>query len=59
MPRLFRVLFVLVIVAVVVVTTATADPSVCTRGVSSAGPVVLRHGEISGSTTSHTEACLP
>ena len=59
MPRLFRLLFVFVVVAVVVVTTATADPSVCTHGVSSAGPVVLRHGEINGSTTPHTEACLP
>jgi hypothetical protein len=59
MPRLLRLLFVSVIVAVVVVTTATADPSVCTHGVSSVGPVVLRHGEISGSTASHTEACLP
>jgi hypothetical protein len=59
LPRLLRLVVLAVIIATVVVTTATADPPACTHGVSSVGPVVLRHGQISGSTAPHTEACLP
>jgi hypothetical protein len=32
----------------------------CTHGVSSVGPVVIANGNaVGGSTTPHTEACLP
>jgi hypothetical protein len=57
--RLLRLVLVGVLLAVVVVTTATADSPACTRGVSSVGPVTLTQGHLSGDTTPHTEACLP
>lgn len=59
MARLLRLVLVAALVAVVVVTTATADSPVCTHGVSSVGPVTLTHGRLGGDTTPHTEACLP
>lgn len=57
--RLLRLLLIGGLIAVVVVTTATADSPSCTRGVSSIGPVTLTHGRLSGDTRPHTEACLP
>jgi hypothetical protein len=57
--RLLRLIMVGALIAVVVVTTATADSPVCTHGVSSVGPVTLTHGQFRGDTTPHTEACLP
>jgi hypothetical protein len=56
--RLVRLVVVSSLIAVIVVTTATADSPVCTRGVSSVGPVTIVHGRVSGNTTPHTEACL-
>jgi hypothetical protein len=58
--RLLRLVLVAGFIAVVVVTTATADPpAACTHGVSSIGPVTLTDGHLTGDTTPHTEACLP
>lgn len=57
--RLLRSVLVGALVAVVLVTTATADRPVCTHGVSSIGPVTLTHGHLGGDMTPHTEACLP
>ena len=59
MARLLRLILIGALIAVVVVTTATADSPACTHGVSSIGPVTLTHGHLSGDTTPHTEACLP
>jgi hypothetical protein len=56
--RLLRLVVVCSLIAVVVVTTATADSPVCTHGVSSVGPVTIVHGRVSGDTTPYTEACL-
>lgn len=56
---LLRLVVVGALIAVVVVSTATADSPVCTHGVSSVGPVTLEHGRLVGNTTPHTEACLP
>lgn len=56
--RLLRLVVVGSLIAVVVVTAATADSPVCTHGVSSVGPVTLVHGRLSGDTTPQTEACL-
>jgi hypothetical protein len=58
MARLLRFVLVGAFIAVVVVTTATADSPVCTHGVSSVGPVTLTQGRLSGNATPHTEpAC--
>lgn len=57
--RLLRLVLMGVLIAVVVVTTATADSPACTHGVSSIGPVTITHGHLSGDTRPHTEACLP
>jgi hypothetical protein len=57
--RLLRLVLVGVVLAIVVVTTATADSPVCTHGVSSVGPVTLTNGRLSDDATPHTEACLP
>jgi hypothetical protein len=57
--RLLRLALFAVLIAVLVVTTATADTPVCTHGVSSVGPVTLTHGHLSGNTTPRTDACLP
>jgi hypothetical protein len=59
MARLLRLVVVCALIAVVVVTTATADSPACTHGVSSVGPVTLTDGHLSGDTRPHTEACLP
>jgi hypothetical protein len=59
MARLLRLVLVGAVIAVVVVTTATADSPACLRGVSSIGPVTLQHGRLSGDTKPHTEACVP
>ena len=59
MARLLRLVLVGAVLAVVVVTTATADSPVCTHGVSSVGPVTLTQGRVGGDTTPHTQACLP
>lgn len=59
MARLLRFVLAGALIAAVVVTTATADRSGCTHGVSSIGPVTLTHGRLSGDTTPRTEACLP
>jgi hypothetical protein len=59
MARLVRLVVVGILVAVVVVTTATADSPACTRGVSSVGPVTLEHGHLGGDPEPRTEACLP
>ena len=66
MARLLRLVLLGALIAVVVVTTATADRPACTHGVSSVGPVTLsraangRIGQILyGETKPHTEACLP
>jgi hypothetical protein len=57
--RLLRLVLVGALIAAVVVATATADSPSCTHGVSSAGPVALTQGQLSGDTEPHTEACLP
>jgi hypothetical protein len=57
--RLLRLVLVGAVIAVVVVTAATADPSACRHGVSSIGPVTLTHGRLGGDTKPHTQACLP
>ena len=57
--RIIKLALLAALIAVVVVTTATADTPVCTHGVSSVGPVTLTHGRLSGNTTPQTEACLP
>jgi hypothetical protein len=57
--RLLRLALIAVLIAVLVVTTATADTPVCTHGVSSVGPITLRQGHLSGNTTPRTDACLP
>ena len=57
--RLLRLILIGALIAVVVVTTATADSPACTHGVSSIGPVTLTHGHLSGDISPHTEACLP
>jgi hypothetical protein len=57
--RLVRVVLVGALTAVVIVSAATADSPVCTHGASSAGPVTLIQGRLSGDTVPHTEACLP
>jgi hypothetical protein len=57
--RLFRLALLAGVIAVIVVTTATADTPVCTHGVSSVGPVTLTHGHVEGYTTPRTETCLP
>ena len=57
--RLLRLVLAGALIAVVVVTAATADTPTCTHGVSSIGPVTLTHGHLSGDTKPHTEACLP
>jgi len=57
--RLLRLGLLAVLIALVVATTATADTPACTHGVSSVGPVTLRQGHLTGSTTPTTEACLP
>jgi hypothetical protein len=59
LTRLLRLVLVAALIAIIVVTTATADTPVCTHGVSSVGPVTLTHGHLTGDTTPHTEACLP
>jgi hypothetical protein len=56
--RLLRLVFAGGVVAVVLVTTATADSPVCTHGVSSVGPVTIVHGHVGGDTAPQTEACL-
>jgi hypothetical protein len=57
--RLLRLASFVVLIAVLVVTTATADSPVCTHGASSVGPITLSHGHLSGNTTPRTDACLP
>jgi hypothetical protein len=57
--KLLRLALLAALIAVVVVTTATADTPVCTHGVSSVGPVTLTHGQLRGDTTPRTEPCLP
>lgn len=57
--RLLRLALIAVLIAVLVVTTATADTPVCTHGVSSVGPITLRQGHLSGNATPRTDACLP
>jgi hypothetical protein len=57
--KLLRLAVLAALIAVVVVTTATADTPVCTHGVSSVGPVTLTHGQLRGDTTPRTEPCLP
>lgn len=56
--KLLRFVLLAALIAVVVVSTATADSPVCTHGVSSVGPVTLTDGRLGGDTTAHTEACL-
>jgi hypothetical protein len=56
--RLFRLVLVGILIAVVLATTATADSPRCTHGVSSVGPVVLKDGHLSGDTQPRTETCL-
>src|ERR1700759_4119981 len=48
--RLLRFVLVGAFIAIVVVTTATADSPVCTHGVSSVGPGTLTHGRLRGNT---------
>lgn len=57
--KLLRLALLAALIAVVVVTTATADTPVCTHGVSSVGLVTLTHGQLRGDTTPRTEPCLP
>ena len=56
--RLLRLILVGAVIAVIVVSSATADGAPCTHGVSSVGPVVLRDGHLSGDTRPNSEACL-
>jgi hypothetical protein len=57
--RLLRLLLLGVLLAIVLVATATAGRPACTHGVSSVGPVTLTEGRLSGDATPHTQACLP
>lgn len=59
MVKLLRFVLLGALIAVIAVTTATADSNPCTEGVSSIGPVTLTHGHLGGDTEPHTEACLP
>jgi hypothetical protein len=34
-------------------------PQACTHGASSLGPIYFAHNQVVGSTTPHTDACLP
>ena len=57
--QLLRFVLLAALLAVVVVSTATADSPVCTHGVSSVGPVTLTDDRLGGDTTAYTQACLP
>jgi hypothetical protein len=56
---MLRLVLVGAVIAVVLITTASADSPTCAHGVSSVGPVTLTHGRLSGNNTPFTEACLP
>ena len=54
------VLLVLVLVGATRGATPAAGNQACTHGVSSVGPVEIVNGQVvGGSTTPHTDACLP
>lgn len=61
--RVFRLaLMAATMVAVVLVTSASAARSTCTSGASSIGPAVLVNGQLDAAQsdlTPRTEACLP
>lgn len=53
-----RIALAAALAAVALPTGAAGDTPLCTHGVSSAGPVTLIHGHLSGNPTPDTEACL-
>jgi hypothetical protein len=61
--RVFRIaLLAAILVAIVVVTSASGRRSACTAGASSIGPAVVVNGQLDAAEsdlTPQTEACLP